>query len=225
VVDYVPPRFRGLRRAVEKRADSWYSKRLAAPFLAGWLAAKELEDEHLPVDRYDDVASALLAQQRWLGDVLPLVPRGAAILAIACSHTIGRELIAAGYRLTFAASDADLDASFDVALAFRVDLAVQNDGAAEANALLDFAEHHSGLVAATFELGAGCERDVRRRAERHGVALELHDPDGTALVVYRTDRPLTRVDQPLPRRLREAAARLAARRLGRRRPWEPSVRR
>jgi hypothetical protein len=243
----VPVRFRRIRRDAEVRADAWYSKRLAPPFVAGWLAAEELEEEQLAVDHYEHVASERLAEQRWLGDVLHLVPPGAAVLAASCSATIGRELVAAGYHLTFAVDDAggaglvqrrferrgltapdvvpagSLDASltFDAALAFRV------DRAATGRALLDAAERTSALVAASFGDGSaedapGCSgTEVLERAGRGGIVLQLHDDDGTTLVVYRGQRPPGRVDRALGRQLREAVARRAARRLGRRRPWVP----
>jgi glycosyltransferase involved in cell wall biosynthesis len=238
VVDYVPSRLRGLRRAAEMRADAWYSKRLVAPFVAGWLAAEELDELGEPAGRYEAVASERLAEQRWLGDVLRLVAPGATVLAAACSTTIGRELLAAGYRVTFAVADDEaaervrrrleprllsapvipvdrLDGSstFDVALAFRVDR-VQAAGE-----LLEAAERQSALVAASFAEPA--EGGVLPRATRGGTVLQLHDDDGTVLVVYRGARPGARVDRPVLLRLREAGARQAARRRGRRRPWVP----
>jgi hypothetical protein len=105
--------------------------------------------------------------------------------------------------------------TFDAALAFRI------DRVAAAREVLDAAERHSGLVAASFSGGSG--REVLERAERRGIVLQLHDDDGTTLVVYRGQRPLGHVDRPL-RRLREAVARFGARRLGRRRPWVPFLR-
>jgi hypothetical protein len=242
-----------VRRGAELRADAWYSKRLAAPFVAGWLAAEELEEEQMAVDRYEHVASERLAEQRWLGDVLPLLSRGAAVLGAGCSPTIGRELVAAGYRLTFAVEDGEaaglvqrrlerrglsapvvpvgsLEASsmFEASLAFRI------DRVATGRALLDVAERHSALVAASFggalsdetaaapgSVGGCSPGEVLERAKRRGIVLQLHDEDGTTLVVYRGQGPLGQVDRPVQRQLREAVARCAARRLGRRRPWVP----
>jgi GT2 family glycosyltransferase len=233
LVDYVPARFPGVRRDVEKRADAWYSKRLAAPFVAGWLAAEELEEEQVGTERYAQVALERVAELRWLGEILKLVPPGASILALGCSPTIGRELVAAGYRVTFAVADDegaariqrrlekrglsapvtrvdgfDESSTFDVALAFGVD----QDGS------LDVAERHSALVAAS--VSDASTSGVPERARRHGIVHQLRD-DGTELVVYRGDRQHAEVDQPLTRRLRETVARYAARRLGRRRPWVP----
>jgi glycosyltransferase involved in cell wall biosynthesis len=241
LVDYVPARPLRMRRGAEVRADAWYSKRLAPPFVAGWLAAEELEEDHMSVDRYAQVAAERLVEQRWLGDVLPLVSPGATLLVGAgCSPTIGRELVAAGYRVTFAVEDADaagrvqrrlerrglhapitlvgsLDTSskFDAAVAFRI------DGVVGGRALLDAAERHSALVAATFDNSSAEGRDVQGRARRRGIVLELQDGDGSELVVYRGQQPVPPVDRLLRRRLREAVARSAARRLGRRRPWVP----
>ncbi|MBV9412896.1 MAG: glycosyltransferase [Acidimicrobiia bacterium] len=246
VVDYVPDRFPGLRRNTERRADAWYSKQLAAPFIAGWLAAEELEEEQLAVDRYDNVASERLAEQRWLGEILPLVKRGASILAIGCSPTIGRELVGAGYQVTFVVADdeaaagverrlekygisapviqiADLpdSAAFDVALAFRM------DRVANGSDLLDAAERHAAVVAASYGDGsAGMTRDqVVGRAEGRKILVQLQDGDGTALFVYEGDRPRSGVGRPAHGELREAMARLAAERFGRRRPWVPPLRR
>jgi glycosyltransferase involved in cell wall biosynthesis len=243
LVGHVPARLGGLRRAAEIRADASYSKRLAPPFVAGWLAAEELDELEEPAAHYEEVASERLTELRWLGEVLPLVPADAALLCAGCSPTIGRELLAAGYRVTFAVDHAEqagltmqrlerrgrsapvlpvenLEASsaFDVSLVFRVDRAT--DG----GAVLDAAERHSALVAASFADESESVREVRGRAQRRGLVLELHDDDGTALVVYRGQRPLTPVDLSAKRRLREAGARQAARRLGRRRPWVPVLR-
>jgi hypothetical protein len=232
LVDYVPARARRLRRMAESRADAWYSKRLAAPFVAGWLAAQELEEEQMAVERYDHVASERLAEQRWLGDVLPLVSARARVLAAGCSPTIGRELIAAGYQLTFAVADdgsAELvqrrlgrrqlsapvlpvggleeSSTFDVALAFRID-------EVEAGAdLLDVAERRSSLVAASFDAASARAGDILERATRRGIVIQRHDADGTVLVVYRGQRPPERVDSSTKGRV--------WRRLGRRRPWVP----
>ena len=240
LVDHVPTRFRRLRHSAERRADSWYSRRLAPPFVAGWLAAEELEEEQMAVDRYAELASQRLAEQRWLGEVLPLVARGAAVLAVGCSVTIGRELVAAGYRVTFAVengeaaapvrrrlerrglsapvvavSDLEDTSVFDTALAFRIDQ-VANGGA-----LLDVAERHSGLVAVSSETGSSDGRDATERAKCRGSVVQLQDDDGTTLVVYRGEQPLRPVDRSAPQKVREAAARLAIRRLRMRRPWVP----
>jgi len=237
LVDYVPTRPRALRRAAEVRADAWYSKRLAAPLVAGWLAAEELDELGEPPGLYEAVAAEHLAEQRWLGDVLHLVPPGATVLAAACSTTMGRELVAAGYDVTFIVSDEDdaegvrrrlkrreleaptvsldeLDgaAAFDVALAFRIDLA------AGGHNLLDAAERHSTLVAASAHVRAADE--VESRAKSAGVVLHLSDDDETALIVYRGRRAGGRVDRPALEGLREGLARQAAR-TGRRRPWVP----
>jgi glycosyltransferase involved in cell wall biosynthesis len=248
LVDHVPARARRARRGAEVRADAWYSKRLAAPFVAGWLAAEELEEEQVAVDRYEHVAAERLAEQRWLGEVLPLLSPGAAVLGAGCSTTIGRELTAAGYRLTFAVADGEaaklvqrrlewrglsapvvpvvnLEASsaFEASLAFRV------DRLATGRALLEAAERHSALVAASFGAPSaegptaepGCSaREVLERAKRGGIVLRLQDEDGTALVIYRGQRPLGHVDRRV-RRLFRDVAHSAARRLGQRRPWVP----
>lgn len=245
VVDYVPDRFPSLRRNSQRRADAWYSKQLAAPFIAGWLAAEELEEEALPVDRYDNVASERLAEQRWLGEILPLVPRSASILAVGCSPTIGRELVAAGYRVTFVVpgreagarveqrlakhdlsaevlqiDDLPGSAAFDLALALRVDR-VPNGAD-----VLAVAERQSALVAASFgdESAGVTGPDVVRRSQPRKVLLQLEDSDGTGLVIYTGDQPRSHVGRPAHRELREAIARLAAQRLGRRRPWVPRLR-
>src|SRR5207248_2674694 len=221
LVDYVPEGLRGLRRTAEARADAWYSKRLAPAFMAGWLAAAELDELGEPAGRYEAVASERLAEQRWLGEVLRLIPADARVLIAACSTTIGRELLAAGYHVTFAVPDDEaaervrrrlerrllsapiisvdsLDGSstFDVSLAFRLDRVHAS------RALLEAAERHSALVAASFAEPA--EGDVQGVARRGRTVLQLHDDDGTALVVYRGDRPGARVDRPVLRRLREA---------------------
>lgn len=240
LVDYVPSRARGLRRAAEVRADAWYSKRLAPPFVAGWLAAEELEEERMPVERYDELASERLVELRWLGEILKLVRPGAEMLSAGCSTTVARELAAAGYRLTFAADDdntiaqikrrldrrgvdarvgqiADVDkaSTFDVALAFHVDRAPDH------RAHLDAAERQSALVAASFNRGAAnAAREVLDRAGQQGTVLRLDDDD-TTLVIYRGQRPLPPATQTRGRQAREAAARYAAQRFGRRRPWLP----
>jgi hypothetical protein len=245
LVDYVPARFRGLRRRAEKRADAWYATRLTPPFAAGWLAAEELEEAQLGVERYEHLASEHLAEQRWLGDVLPLVARGAAVLVLACSPSIGRELVAAGYRVTFAVEDEeatgrmrrrlerrgltapvvqlgelDTSSTFDAAIAFRL------DESPAGRALLDVAEHHSGLVAASIGVGSvGVPSgEVLGRAKRGGMILGLSDDDGTTLVVYRGKRARGAVKGSLGHRIRETGARFAARRFGRRRPWATALR-
>lgn len=237
LVDYVPTKPRRLRRAAEARADSWYSKRLLPPFTAGWLAAEELDELDEPAARYEAVASELLVEQRWLGDVVPLIPAGATVLAVACSTTIGLALLAAGYGVTFVAPDdesaqgirlrlkrrgltasvtlaeqLDTSTSFDVALVFRV------DRTAGAESLLEAAERHSGLVAASASTPSAGE--LLSRARRGGIVLDLQDDD-TTLVVYRGTRPRTPVDRSVLGRLRETLARQAARQRGRRRPWAP----
>src|SRR5205814_10256001 len=119
--------------------------------------------------------------------------------------------------------DMDPSWTFDAALAFRIDRLANGAG------LLDAAERASSLVAASFgeastdETATVSGRQVGERA-KSGVVLDLHDDDGTALVVYRGDRPLARADLSAGRRLREGMARAASRRLGRRRPWVPKVR-
>jgi glycosyltransferase involved in cell wall biosynthesis len=245
LVDYVPARATRMRRGAEKRADAWYSRQLVAPFVAGWLAAEELEEEQLPNDHYDSVASELLAEQRWLGEILSLVPRHASILAAGCSPTLGRELVAAGYRVTFVVPDdesashlarrlerrnlsaplvqlegLDNSSAFDVALAFRI------DSVAAGAELLDAAERYSGLVAASTGDGTTgvTRRQVMERAARRKTVLQLGDDDGTDLLIYHGDQPRSAAGRPAQRELREAVARLAARKLGRRRPWVPRVR-
>jgi glycosyltransferase involved in cell wall biosynthesis len=235
LVDRVPLRARRIRGTAEVRADAWYSKRLAPPFVAGWLAAEELEEEQAAVERYEQVALERLDEQRWLGDVLPLVSTGAAVLA-GCSPTMGRELAAAGYRLTLAVEDGevatvvrrrferrglsapvvlvgDLDGSarFDVGLVFRV------DRIAAGQAMLDAAERNSALVAASFDNASDEARDVLERAERAGIVLQQRDDDGTSLVVYRGTRPRERMARPVRRQLRD----VMRRRLGQRQPWVP----
>jgi glycosyltransferase involved in cell wall biosynthesis len=245
LVDYVPADLTGIRRGAEKRADAWYSKQLVAPFVAGWLAAEELEEEQMELDQYDQVASERLAEQRWLGEILPLVARSASVLVVGCSSTIGRELVTAGYRVTFVVADDEaavrvqrrLDkhglsaqitlvgglsdsSAFDVALAFRVDRVVNG------RELLDAAERHSALVAASLgnDTAGVIGLELLRRAERRKVALQLQDEDGTALVIYTGDQPRSGVGRPAHRELRERIARLAAQRFGRRRPWVPRLR-
>jgi hypothetical protein len=100
------------------------------------------------------------------------------------------------------------------------------DRAVGGSELLDAAERHSALVAASFgdETAGVTSGAVLGRAGRSKVALRLQDDDGTALVVYRGQRPGSRVERAAHRELREAIARVAAERLGRRRPWVPRIR-
>src|SRR5207245_11649446 len=92
---------------------------------------------------------------------------------------------------------------FDASLAFRV------DRLATGRALLAVAEHHSALVAASVgdepaeatgaapgSMGGCSAREVLERAKRRGIVLQLHEEDGTALVAYRGQRPVGRVDRP-----------------------------
>jgi hypothetical protein len=238
LVDYVPRQLGGLRRTAEVRADAWYSKRLAPPLVAGWLAAEELDELGEPAARYEAVASERLAELRWLGDVLRLVPPGARVLAVSCSTTVGRELLGAGYDVTFAVANEEeakrvrlrlerqgrsapivpwdeLEGSppFDVALAFRVDQVPAG------GSLLETAERCSALVAVS--TAAALAADVVPSARQRGILLELSDDDDTALIVYAGSRPGGPVDRSALERVREALARQAARRGGRRRPWVP----
>lgn len=103
LVDLVPSWAGRLRREAEERADACYSKRLAPGFVAGWLAAAELDELGEPVldGQFEQVVSARLGEQRWLGELLPLLPRGSPLLAMGCSATLAMALADAGYDVTF----------------------------------------------------------------------------------------------------------------------------
>jgi len=251
LVDYLPTEARRLRAGVETRADAWYSKRLAPFFVAGWLAAEEIDElgQAVADGREEALAAERLAEQRWLGEILPLVPSGGRLLSLGCSGTLGRELLASGYRLTFATHDAaeaevlgqrmerrglvapllppdqlDPGSGYDAALAFWLDRA--EDG----RAVLDAAERHSRLVVATFAGGprrpnALDLEEVLERARRRGFVLRGHTADGSILVVYRGDQRQRPPRQGLRRRLVGAAKGHARRLSGRsQRPWlSPSI--
>lgn len=242
IVDYVPTRAGPVRRGAELRADAWYSKQLAPAFMAGWLAAQELDE--LGGDQtgalYEEVAAERLAELRCLGDVLPLLPPAGRLLAAGCSTTAALSLAAAGYRLTYVADSPRQQSTVESRLAARglsaevlmgEDLeALLEPGRFEAavcfhlqplragRAALEVAERTAALVAVFSDRAPGSLVRTSGRA-----VLRRCYTDGSELHVYRTDGRRTPPHWPGRRRTMIEAAKVhAGRRLGRP-AWLPPV--
>jgi GT2 family glycosyltransferase len=240
IVDRVPRRAGRFRRGAELRADAWYSKQLAPAFMAGWLAAQELDElgEDQTAVLYEAAAAERLAELRCLGELLPLLSPGCRLLAAGCSATAALALAAAGYRLTFVAESPRQQRTVETRLEGRgleADVPVSEDLEAMAEAgrfegavcfhperlpaggaALEAAERTASMVAALFESAPTWGEPARRRNLVH-----RRYADGSELRVYRPDGRRGLPHWPGRRRtVMEVAKAHAGRRLGRR-AWLP----
>ena len=113
LVDLVPDDAGSVRASAERRAGSWYAKKLTPSFVAGWAAADEIaevalcegrDDEELTMaEQFQQFARASARVHAYLGEIVTTVGRGARVLHYRCGlGTAGVGLVAAGWDVAFA---------------------------------------------------------------------------------------------------------------------------
>ena len=249
LVDLVPEDAGRLRAAAERRAGSWYAKALTPPFVAGWSAAAELAevascqdrgaDEMTLATHFDDFARSSARAHAYLGEIVPLLDRGARVLHYRCGRgTAGLDLVDAGYDVAFAETpgasaellrcrlqtrgstapvfeigrpDDQLPSGFDLALAL--------DSLAHAEAPLDDLlrlEQCASTVAVGVPHGPLLAAVVDRAGPR--LVRRRRISDGEQLVVYRSPSPGIG-----PSRWQARIERVLGPLLPPRRPWAPAA--